>query len=335
MRRVVPGLLLLAGLAAFGWFVVQAQPGRLLAELRQVGWAAGVIFLPYLAVYAADTRGWQMTLVPRPSAGFPALFRVRWAGEALNNVMPSAYVGGEALKAWLLQRHGVSMVVSAPAALVSKTIQTLAQLVFLAAAAAAFLSLGTAPPVFRWVLLLVLAGGLAGAAGLLALQWRGFFRTITGVARRLGIRSRRLEARAAELHRFDAAVGTFYRNERARFRASFLWYLTGWLLDTTEILLVARLFGVPLSWPQALAIEALTGVVKVANVVIPGALGVQESGIVLLCRLAGAPVDFGMSYALLRRAREVLFVAVGWGWLWGERWAGGGDPTPVSGPTRP
>ena len=48
---------------------------------------------------------------------------------------------------------------------------------------------------------------------------------------------------------------------------------------------------------------------------VPGAVGVQEGGIVLLGRAVGLPEPFCLAYALLRRARELLFAAVGWGIL--------------------
>jgi uncharacterized membrane protein YbhN (UPF0104 family) len=70
-----------------------------------------------------------------------------------------------------------------------------------------------------------------------------------------------------------------------------------------------------MTWLQALAVEAFISVAKVLGLFVPGAVGVQESGVVLLCRLAGLPEPFGLAYALFRRGRELLYAAVGWAWL--------------------
>jgi uncharacterized membrane protein YbhN (UPF0104 family) len=84
------------------------------------------------------------------------------------------------------------------------------------------------------------------------------------------------------------------------------------LLDTLDIFLVAWLLGLPISWTHALAIEAFVGVAKVLGLFVPGALGVQESGIALVCRLAGLPEALGLSYAIIRRGREVIYASIGW-----------------------
>ena len=90
------------------------------------------------------------------------------------------------------------------------------------------------------------------------------------------------------------------------------------MLDTLDIFLLSRLVGMPISWPQALAIEAFVGVAKVLGLFVPGALGVQESGIALVCQLAGLPEAFGFSYALIRRGRELIYASLGWLLLYSE-----------------
>jgi hypothetical protein len=99
------------------------------------------------------------------------------------------------------------------------------------------------------------------------------------------------------------------------------------MLDSVEIWLTAWLLGMPIHGFQALAVEAFVGVVKVVGMWVPGALGVQESGIVALVRLAGGADLLGATYALLRRVRELLFAAVGWGLFL----AGGAPPREGSG----
>jgi hypothetical protein len=49
---------------------------------------------------------------------------------------------------------------------------------------------------------------------------------------------------------------------------------------------------------------------------IPGALGVQEGGLLLAGRWAGLPEPFCLAYAVLRRAREAVFAGTGWLFLY-------------------
>jgi uncharacterized membrane protein YbhN (UPF0104 family) len=58
-------------------------------------------------------------------------------------------------------------------------------------------------------------------------------------------------------------------------------------------------------------LEAFVGVGKIFAVVVPGALGVQETGILVLCRAVGLADAFAMDYAILRRGREVVFALIG------------------------
>ncbi len=95
-------------------------------------------------------------------------------------------------------------------------------------------------------------------------------------------------------------------------------YFGGWMADTLEILLVSHLLGMPIDFSQALAVEAFISVAKALGIFVPGALGVQESGIVFLCYLFGLPPALGVSYAIIRRGREVVYAAIGGMFLYAD-----------------
>ncbi len=309
-------LALLAGLGLFAWYLSGTDLRAVGAVLRQLGWLAPVALIPYFCVYIVDCLGWKFCLPPRLRVSFPTLFRIRWAGESVNNVVPSAYVGGEAVKVYLLKQHGVSGGEGATAAVVSKTAQSVAQLILIMLAAAAFLRLAGGKPGLVTGMLLVIAGAIGILAALFWMQRRGIFGSVTALVRLLGFKPRFLETHRRGILEVDRAINSFYRDSRGRFHASTAAYLGGWLLDTTEIYLVSHLLGMPMSWPQALAVEGFTGVAKAVGMWVPGSLGVQESGIVMLGRLAGLPDTLSVAYALLRRGREIIFAGIGWLWLY-------------------
>ncbi len=84
----------------------------------------------------------------------------------------------------------------------------------------------------------------------------------------------------------------------------------GWLLDAAETLLVLRVVGFPVGPGEALGVEALTSVVRIAAFAVPGGLGIQDLAYHTLLR--GTVSDTAsMSLILLKRARDVFWVVTG------------------------
>lgn len=318
MKLFWKAAVLLAGLALFGWYLTSADLRSVAEVLVRLGWLAPLILVPYFVVYVVDCLGWKFCLPAGLKVSFPTLFRIRWSGEAVSNTLPSAYVGGESVKIYLLRKYGVASSLGATSAVVSKTAQTVAQMFFILLAAIAFLKLAGEKPGLRAGMMMVLAGGVAVLAGLFWIQRRGLFASLLTLVNALHLKIAWLETRRAKILEVDDTITCFYRNHRSRFCASTGFYFCGWMLDTTEIYLVSQLLGMPILWTQALAVEAFTGVAKMLGMWVPGSFGIQESGIVMLGRLAGLPDTLSVGYALLRRGREIVFTLVGWLLLYGN-----------------
>ncbi|MGA9369175.1 MAG: lysylphosphatidylglycerol synthase domain-containing protein, partial [Steroidobacteraceae bacterium] len=97
---------------------------------------------------------------------------------------------------------------------------------------------------------------------------------------------------------------TYRRGKRAA--ASFALSLTGWLVGTGEVYLALRLLGSPVDWRDALLLESLGQAIRGAAFAIPGALGVQEGGYLLLAPFAGLAPHAALALSFAKRAREIL-----------------------------
>jgi len=308
MKLALKIIVAVLGLALFAWFVQKAGPGEIARAFTNLGWLAPVVLLPFGLVYLLDTLGWRFAFGKEgaPGIGFGTLLRIRWAGESINTVLPSAYIGGEAAKVQLLHKRGVPRMQSASSVVAGKTAQVVAQVFFIAVGSiAGAANLRPESPARVGILIITaLATGLV--ALLFWLQRRGMFRTLVAV-----LPLRALKNRAASLQQLDQRIFEFYRKDRPHFVMSAAAYFGGWMADTLEILLVSHLLGMPIDFSQALAVEAFISVAKALGIFVPGALGVQESGIVFLCYLFGLPPALGISYAIIRRGREVVYAAIG------------------------
>ncbi|MCI0541495.1 MAG: flippase-like domain-containing protein [Verrucomicrobiales bacterium] len=316
MKLAVRVLLLGIGVGVFMWYVAHANHAEIWRALGRLGWMAPLVLLPYGLVYLVDTLAWSLSFAVKPAVSFWRLFLVRWAGESINSILPSAYVGGEALKVYFLGKHGVNVTDATSSAVISKTLQTIAQVFFIGMAALACILVF---PEKNGLQLQMGAGLLAGliiVSGLLWLQRRGLFGSLFAVAERLRLRLAFLERQRFRLDHLDDQIAAFYRGHRRRFFLSSATYLGGWLLDTLEIFLVGFLVGTPLNWPEALIVEAFAGVAKALGMWVPGSLGVQETGIVLIGRAIGLGDAFCLAYALIRRGREIIFASLGCTIIW-------------------
>jgi putative membrane protein len=298
------GVLLLAVL------VYQAGPRRLADHLRALGWWAPMIFVPYAIASAFDAAGWRATFVrTRPSLGL--LYVVRLIGEAVNNVTPTAYIGGEPVKVYLLQRFAVPLAPATSSVILAKTALTIAQIAFVILGVGLFF-------VHRgvtWMTVPVLAAMLVGGVlvSLLLVRWqrRGLVASMATLFARMFPRAHltgRLQARATEI---DAQLRAFYEAAHGAAVASVLLHLLGWIAGAAEVYAIMALIGHPVSWTEAVVVEALAQPTRVLGIVVPATLGVQEAGGMLIFTLLGLPPDLGLALMLLKRVREIGYSVFG------------------------
>jgi uncharacterized protein (TIRG00374 family) len=285
--------------------------GDLMGDL---GPRAPLVLLPWLVIAYLDARGWRCSLPPAVAERVPmrAFYLVRMAGEAINSVTPTAAVGGEPVKAYLLRGWGVPASDSVASLVIAKTALTVSQALFVVLGLAALFErldlagLGVA----LVVVLLVLTAGFGG--GLVWLQRRGPALSLWRWLRRVAPRARvvaRLEERAQAV---DDRLAHFYRTEQGgAFLRATLWHMGGWLLGIFEVTLMMALIGSPIGLRDALIIEALAQPIRATAIIIPGGLGTQELGGVALCRFLGFPEPVAVTLWLLKRGREFVFDGLG------------------------
>lgn len=310
-------LFLILGLAALVGMIFHIGLAPILHTLSQLGpWAVTVILLPMILVYALEAFGWQLTLGSHARlVGFPRLFGIRMAGESVNVTTPTAYVGGEPLKAYLLKQYGVPMVDGLASVVTAKTTMTLAQILFiLLGLALAFWIIGDSEG--NGLAMVVSLGVLVFGVGLFVLLQRyGIGMGILAILRACGIRLAFLEARESQLQELDATIRDFYLHRRQRFFLALGTFFVAWLAETLEVYAILFFLNVGVDVWAAISIAALTVFIKGGTFFIPGSLGAQEGGYTLLLMSFGYSEVTGLTFALIRRLREILWIVIGLGCL--------------------
>lgn len=311
------GLHLLAifgGLALLSFLIWSVGIGEILKHLRQIGWQAPLVLLPYLGVALCDAKGWTYAIPPTSPARKTPLWRVslaRLAGEAVNNLTPTANVGGEPVKVYMLQAHGLTTDAGLASVVAAKTALTISQIAFILLGLPFFLYRLGWIQVGWWLFLPLL--GLAYGFVVLVVRWqrRGLMGMFVRGLQRLFPRWRRLEAWQERAQRIDAHLLHFYDGNQKGFLASILFHFLGWLLGAAEIYFFFSLMDVSVSPLDALIVESMVQPMTAAGLIIPGALGVQEAGGVFLCRLLGLDDGASLTLMALKRAREAVYNLVG------------------------
>src|SRR5262249_901243 len=154
----------------------------------------------------------------------------------------------------------------------------------------------------------VLLGVLVPAsmlAGFVLAQRRGLFGAGARLIERFVQSSEQL-AISGSAAALDREVRRLYRN-RGALLAAVAWHGLGWLIGTTEVWLTLHYLGHTVSFAYAIMWQSLAEVVRTAAFVVPGALGVQEAGYLVLGRLLGVPPDAALALSLIGRARDLIF----------------------------
>ncbi|HXS27512.1 MAG TPA: lysylphosphatidylglycerol synthase domain-containing protein [Steroidobacteraceae bacterium] len=310
------GLLLLIGLTVWQGFTA------VFAALAAAGWTLLLVALFHLLPLVIDGAAIRVLFVEgTPGGSWRDTLLARWAGESANSLMPLGQVAGPVVMARDLSRRLMPMPEAAAAVTVSTTLQALAQIAFGLIGVALLIareSLGGSHPAGHARSELVPAALAASgvlAAILVSFYWvqrRGLFGSAVRTLARFSGRHGERWLSGAEA--IDRAVESTYRRT-GRAAASFALSLAGWLAGTGEVYLALRFIGSPVGWLDALMLESLGQAIRGAAFAVPGALGVQEGGFLLLAPVAGIAPHAALALSFAKRAREILLGLPGLAYL--------------------
>jgi uncharacterized protein (TIRG00374 family) len=239
---------------------------------------------------------------------------IRTAGEVVNTTTPAGYVGGEPLKASLLRKHHVPMEEAFTSVIIAKTTMTIAEVLFiLLGIALGVWSLGGNESSGQTIPAALLSVGLLAivTAGFVFVQRQGLFTWLLEGLRKVGLKIAYLEAREEKLRSLDRAIWGFYRNKRPAFSASTGLFFLGWMAEALEVFVILYYLGGPAMALSAISIAALSVFIKSSTFFIPGSLGAQDGGNLLLLEAFGYSGVTGITFALLRRFRELVWIGLG------------------------
>jgi uncharacterized protein (TIRG00374 family) len=299
------------GIGVLAYLLHRLGVEEVFQQLALVGWGWVFIIGQEIVPILANTAGWHYAFAaPHRSVPFWELFRMRQAGDGFNYLIPTAMVGGDLLRINLL-RQKLSISLGAASVTIAKFTQILGQVLFIAlglALAAPFAPLR--PDLLPWLWGFLLVWFVFMLAILLAL-WRGMFSRITRLLllwlpHRLG---RYLPVdKIAEL---DGYIASFLQGNQREFWASTGLFALAWALGAVEVYLIFHFLGLPIDLPTAVTVETLSVFIDGVLFFVPGKLGTQEGGKVLIFMSLGLSPVSGLAFGRIRRIREIFWAGVG------------------------
>ena len=318
--RLVNLILLLIAAVFFVWILNEVGWDTLGHYLWQVGWYWPLLLLPYGMVNWLEAWSWKYILVDTPArTTVGRLFWLRLGGEALNQLTPTASLGGEPFKASRLQADGVPLEVASASVVIMKGILVLSLALYI------FVGLALAPLYLpeaakHMVFLCLAALGLA-AVGIIfvIVQRREPFGNSFRFLNRRGWLPHFLRDQEGFLENLDTAMSQFYRQYPSRAALAFFLFFLSWLLHSVEVYLMFWLLGHPISPGMAVCLDALAMLFTALGFFIPAAMGVQEGGNILLALGFKLGFDLGAAFSILRRIREAFWLCLGLVVVWREK----------------
>jgi len=311
-------LFLVIGLLLFAYVLSETDLAQVWVRVREIGvLGVGFVLCLYIFTFLTDVIGWQLTF-ESINLTFPwirRLYGIRMVGEAINNATPTASVGGEPIKAYLLKAfYRVGYTESSASLVLSKTTNLIGLVLFLGVGFALLFYHDAFAGGYKLVAGtgLICLTAITGSFFLLQrLQVSSFAGTRLGRSR-FGARLKRTIEIVGNI---DRQFHRFYAHHPFRFGWSVLLAVANWLMGIIEVYVVMDLLGYEVTLIEAWIIESMVQMVRAGTFFIPAGIGTQEAALLIVSTaVTGTPLS-GVAYALVRRFRELVWIAGGLG-LW-------------------
>jgi len=302
--RIVFYLLVAAGAALFTFLLIHQGAPQVIAAFASAGWWIAAVVIYHFAVpVLLDALAWW-SLFPRSERlSLWELFWMRWIGESVSTLVPSASVGGDVVRARLAALHGASIPTAAASVLVDITLGVFVQIVFTLLGLGLIVTATGHQSFVRPTLIGAVIGVLA-IIGFYVVQRLGMFRFIGEMISRLA-NAEDWHSLVHSGHTLDEAIRTQYAR-RSGVVGCCSWTATSLILGSGEIWIALYALGLHATLVNAVILQSMVLTIRSLVFPVPGALGVQEGGYVVIGNLLGIPGDAAFALSLIGRVRELI-----------------------------
>jgi putative membrane protein len=300
----------LLGLLFALWLVWRENPGAVLGALRAAGAGLVLAALVHVLPMLANAAGWRSLIRGAQRPGLMRMTHLVWVRESVNSMLPVARIGGEVVAFRMLKGWGMRPSTAVGSIVVDMQLTVISQLLF-TMVGIGFLFGNAHSDTLR------LAGQLAWGVVVLApllllfalVQHANPFERITRTLNRMT--SGKLAALVGQSARIDRSIKLIWRRRGVVLRYLFFWQSLQCFLTSLEIWLALYFLGVRVTLVEAVVIESLIQAISSAAFFVPGGLGVQEGGFILIGGALGLDPSTCLALAAARRIRDLLMFVPG------------------------
>ncbi len=307
LRNQLVPVLGVAGLGLLVYLIVELGPARIAAQLHGLGSVLPAVLVLTGAKYPLQTAGWRLALPRHARPPWGESIGATITGDALGYLTWAGPFTGEPIRA-LLVRSSVPVAAVIAAGAIERAVYnaTAALLVWVV-----LLGLLSATHKLAFVAALVVSA--LGIAALVAFV-RGRIRLQRAANQRPAPVDRAPSGENGWVKggtAFLEAVRELWRDRRGVLPGIALLCFAQHAILVGEAYLMLGAVGADTNLRTAFVFEAATKIVNTAGLLVPGRLGVSEGGSALLAGALGFAASHGLSLALMRRVRALIWAAAG------------------------
>src|SRR6266480_5408788 len=292
-----------AGAALFIGLLIREGAPQVGKAIATAGWAILAVIAYHLCVPVfLDTLAWWVLFPKTDRPLLRRIFWMRWIGESVSTLVPSAAVGGDIVRARLAAIYGAPVPIAAGTVLVDLTLGVFTQ--------AAFTLLGvvllveaTGQRNFVGPTIIGILVGVAAVGGFYFVQRLGMFGFLARMIGKLA-NSPEWQCLVQSGETFDQTLRALYARRRALVGCC-AWTILSLFLNSGEIWIALHALNLNASVINAVILQSTILTVRNVGFAIPSGLGVQEGGYVLIGNLLGIDGTSALALSLIARVREL------------------------------
>ena len=291
-----------AGAALFTALLIRQGIPQVWKAFSTGEWAILGIIGYHLIPIFLDTLSWRV-LVPRSDRiPLSKFLWMRWIGESVSTLVPSAAVGGDIVRARLATINGVPAPIAAGSVLIDITVGIFIQAGFTLVGVILLVQASGQTSFVRPTLIGTFVAVLVFVA-FYFVQRLGIFRFLARIISRLA-GSSDWKSLVEGGDTLDQTIRSLYARRRGIF-ACCAWTVLSLVIGSGEIWLALWVLDLPARFINALILQSMVLTIRSVAFPIPAGLGVQESGYLVVGSLLGIPGDGAFALSLIARAREI------------------------------